>query len=460
VSDPNVPRQILQRFDTVSITHAAKVLYPDAGITKDDVIRYYDRIASRILPFLKDRPLSVVRYPDGIQRERFFSKNAPAGTPEWVAISVQPAETTGKDVRYVVANDRDTLLWLANLSALELHISLSRSPAIDEPDFALFDFDPEPPARFPEAAKAALRLREKLEEIGLVGYVKTSGKKGVHVVVPLAPGHTYARTRDFVHALGRSLAEESPLFVSEVSRSREPGTVFFDYLQNAKGKTMVCPYSLRGTPHATVSTPITWDELAGGASPDAFTLHTVPGRGDPWESILENRQKLPDVELRAARPSRGSPETVDPLREYHERRDFEKTSEPAGGVAPNAGGDRFVVHEHHATRLHYDFRLEHAGVLKSWAVPKGIPEHPGIRHLAIETEDHPLEYIGFTGTIPKGEYGGGTVSIWDAGTYETKAWEPEKIEIYLHGQRLQGRYVLIRFKKAEEGGWLLFKATS
>ncbi len=449
--------QTEEAADRVAFTRPEKVLYPEGGISKADVIRYYRDAAPRLLPFLKDRPLSVVRYPNGISGERFFSKNAPPGTPDWVETSLQPAETTGKDVRYVVAGDSDTLLWLANLAALELHIPLSRSGSIDTPDCAVFDFDPEPPARFPEAAEAALRLKEKLDDLGLVGYPKTSGKRGVHVVVPLDAGHTFDQTREFVHAMGQQLARENPWIVSEVARSRRAGTVFFDYLQNAKGKTMIAPYSLRATPMATVSTPLAWEELAGGVRPEAFTLRTVLERGDPWKGIVGQRQRLP---VRESVPPRQTarPSGEDPLAEYRGRRNFNKTSEPAGNVAAGAEESRFVVHEHHATRLHYDVRLERDGVLKSWAVPKGVPEQTGVRHLAIETEDHPLEYVDFAGTIPEGEYGAGTVSIWDAGTYGTKAWEKDKIEVILQGQRLHGRYVFIRFKKAEEGSWLLFKA--
>ncbi len=443
----------------VAFTRPEKVLYPEAGITKADVIRYYREAAPRLLPFLKDRPLSVVRYPDGIAGERFFSKNAPPGTPDWVETSLQPSESKGKDVRYVVAGDTDTLLWLANLAALELHVPLSRGGSIYVPDCAVFDFDPEPPAHFPEAARAALLLREKLDDLGLAGYAKTSGKRGVHVIVPLDGVHTFEQTREFVHRVGRNLARENPWIVPEVARTREAGIVFFDYLLNAKGRTMIAPYSLRATPAATVSTPLAWEELARGVRPEAFTLRTVLEREDPWKGIFEQRQRLPALDPipsgRTAARSRGN----ETLAKYRERRNFVRTPEPAGGASAGEGGSRFVVHEHRATRLHFDFRLERGGVLKSWAVPKGVPERPGVRHLAIETEDHPLEYIDFAGTIPEGEYGAGTVSIWDAGTYDARTWEPDKIEVMLNGQRLHGRYVFIRFKKAEEGSWLLFKAS-
>ena len=145
------------------------------------------------------------------------------------------------------------------------------------------------------------------------------------------------------------------------------------------------------------------------------------------------------------------------LKEYHGKRDFSVTSEPEG-PKDMTGGNYFVVHEHHAHHLHYDLRLERGGILKSWAVPKGIPEVPGEKHLAVAVEDHPLEYGHFEGTIPAGEYGAGTVSIWDNGTYDTKHWDSNKIEITFHGKRLAGHYVLVTFKRAGKNEWLVFKA--
>ncbi|MGB9175571.1 MAG: non-homologous end-joining DNA ligase [Methanoregula sp.] len=149
------------------------------------------------------------------------------------------------------------------------------------------------------------------------------------------------------------------------------------------------------------------------------------------------------------------PEVKPALRSYHEKRNFSVTHEPEG--APDMNGNRFVIQEHHAHKLHYDLRLERDGVLKSWAVPKGIPETTGEKHLAVAVEDHPLEYVSFEGEIPKGEYGAGTVSIWDSGTYDTKHWDAEKIEVMIHGRRLQGAYVLVKFKRAGKNDWLLFR---
>jgi DNA ligase D-like protein (predicted 3'-phosphoesterase) len=158
-------------------------------------------------------------------------------------------------------------------------------------------------------------------------------------------------------------------------------------------------------------------------------------------------------EVAAGQPA---PEVQPALRKYHEKRNFSLTKEPAG--APDMSGNSFVVQEHHAHKLHYDLRLERDGVLKSWAVPKGVPERAGEKHLAVAVEDHPLEYGTFEGEIPKGEYGAGTVAIWDSGTYETKHWDDTKIEVLLHGKRLNGAYVLVKFGRAGKNDWLLFRA--
>ena len=152
-----------------------------------------------------------------------------------------------------------------------------------------------------------------------------------------------------------------------------------------------------------------------------------------------------------------APEIILALRNYHEKRNFSVTNEPEG--TPDMSGNRFVIQEHHARHLHYDLRLERDGVLKSWAVPKGIPETAGEKHLAVAVEDHPLEYVSFEGEIAQGEYGAGTVAIWDSGTYDTKHWDEKKIEVMLHGSRLNGMYVLVKFGRAGKNDWLLFRAT-
>lgn len=462
----------------VKFTNLRKVLYGRLGITKHLVIEYYMKIAPMILVFLADRAITMQRFPDGINKEGFYEKNAPKGKPFWVRTFKRFSEAADREIEYVVCNDAETLAWLANLAALEISIPLSRVDSFEKPDLVFFDIDPEPPAGFREAIDVALILREKLELLGLNSYVKTSGKKGLHVVLPVVQKYTFRETRAFVHQMGKILAKESSLIVSEFRQSKVPGTVFVDFMQNIRLKTMICPYSLRATEHATVSTPLEWREVRRGLNPNNFTILSVPERGaDPWKGIFRNEQTLDFQDILMGKkanidePSLGDARELEAranepqaLEEYVEKRDFTKTGEPRGGSIEEEASV-FVVQKHHARRLHYDFRLAREGVLKSWAVPKGVPERLGTKRLAIQTEDHPLEYSSFEGTIPEGQYGAGTVEIWDSGSYELKIWTEDKIEFYLKGSRLMGKYVLIRLKKSDakprgQSEWLLMKMKS
>jgi bifunctional non-homologous end joining protein LigD len=279
----------------VHVTNLKKVLYPVPGITKQQVIEYYIRIAPKILPFLNNRLLTMHRYPDGVGKTDFYEKDAPPGTPGFVDIFPVFSDTANREVRFVVCNNLDTLLWLANLASLELHISLSETESYDSPDFLLFDIDPEPPLTFDDVMQVAHIVRGHLENEGLVPFVKTSGKKGLHIVVPLTPGHRFDAVRSFAHDAGKAIAKDTPHVVSEFPHSRDPGTIFIDYLQNARGKTMVAPYSLRGSPVATVSAPVSWEELVPGTRAEDFTIRTILLRDkEPWRGIFDNRQTIRD----------------------------------------------------------------------------------------------------------------------------------------------------------------------
>jgi len=278
----------------VEFTHIAKVIYPEAGITKFQIINYYIRIAPRILPFLGGRPIVLTRFPYGVGARGFYEKNAPMGTPDWVETFPHYSETAGRMIHYVVCNDLDTLLWLANLDALEIHLLLSTVRSPRNPDLLFIDLDPESPATTADAARIALLIRDRLASQGVRISVKTSGKRGLHLVVPLVPGLTYGEVRGFVHGMGRELSRENALVASEAPGPANPGKVFIDYGQNSQGKTMVAPYSLRATPRATVSTPLSWDEVGKGINPGDFHIQSVPARGeDPWEGILLHPQGLP-----------------------------------------------------------------------------------------------------------------------------------------------------------------------
>jgi bifunctional non-homologous end joining protein LigD len=282
-----------ERLTKVEFTNLDKILFPRLRITKAQVIEYYIKIAPKMLSFLADRPIVLTRFPNGIEKEGFYEKNAPEGTPPWVKTVRIYSKTAERNVDYILCNDLDTLIWLANLATIEIHIPLSTADSREKPDLVLFDIDPEPPASYEEATEVALSLKEKLDRLGLKSYAKTSGKKGLHILIPIIREHTFRETRAFAHKIGQQLAKEHEITVSEFSETKKPGKVFVDYLQNSHGRTMVCPYSLRVTPEATVSTPLEWDEVKKRIKPAEFNIFSVAGlRKDPWKDVFQNRQKL------------------------------------------------------------------------------------------------------------------------------------------------------------------------
>lgn len=283
----------LEKLTKANFTNLSKLIYPDLGLNKSKIIKYYIEIAPQILKFLENRPLVTTRFPNGINQDGFYGKDAPKGTPSWVEKFRKYSKTANRNLDYIICNDLDTLLWLANLVAIELHIPLSKKDAIDKPDMIFFDVDPEPPATIEDAIVVAKLLKELLDELSLTSFIKTSGKKGFHIIVPVSPTKTYKDTRTFVHQIGKILAKENQLIVSEFSRSQEPGTVYLDYGQNSQGKTMVSPYSLRATKKATVSTPISWSLLEKVLKPETFNIFSVVEiKDNPWEGFWELNQQF------------------------------------------------------------------------------------------------------------------------------------------------------------------------
>jgi len=262
----------------LSLSNLEKPLYPD-GFTKGQVIDFYSRIAPVLLPHLRDRALTRVRCPDGVEGERFFEKNAPRGTPTWV----RTAPVGG--VSFVVADDLPTLVWLANLAALELHTHQWRVGREGRPDLLVVDLDPGPPATVVECCRVALLVREHLEGLGLTAYPKTSGSKGLQVLAR-AP---VADTSAFAKVLADGLAAAHPgLVVSRMAKEVRPGKVFVDWSQNNPAKTTVTPYSLRARPRPTVSTPVTWEEVEACREPDdlVFLTHDVLARVERHGDLL------------------------------------------------------------------------------------------------------------------------------------------------------------------------------
>ncbi|MCL2358334.1 MAG: non-homologous end-joining DNA ligase [Nitrososphaerota archaeon] len=285
----------LKTFTKVKLKNLDKCFYPQINVTKSQVVEYYIKMAPKILPLIAHRPLVLTRYPDGVDGHKmaFFAKNAPQGTPEWVKTEPIYSSSTKRNVNYIVCNDIDTLIWLANLAALEIHMPFSILGELEHPDLLFFDIDPEVPATISDAAEVALLLKDKLYSRGFTPFVKTSGKKGLHVIVPIVPRWRFEQTRRFVHQIGIELAKENSIVVSEFKDTKTPGKVFVDYLQNSTMRTMVIPYSLRPTPEATVSTPLEWHRIKRGLDPLDFNIFSVTQHSeDPWRGIFNKRERL------------------------------------------------------------------------------------------------------------------------------------------------------------------------
>lgn len=291
----------------VRVTHPAKPWWPDDGLTKLDVLRYYDAVAPRLLPWMADRPLAAERCPDGMRGSCFFQKNFSREASRLPTVPI-PAERTGRLVHYVVGGRRRTLLELVNLGCIPIHVMNCRTDALDRPDWLAFDLDPAS-GRFADAARAGRLLREVLEELGLCGYPKTSGGKGLHVLVPLRRGPGQAEVRAVARAVGQAMAERAPQLVTmAMSRRERGGRVFVDTLRNAFGQTIAAPYSVRRRPRAPVSTPLAWDEVGPALDPAAFNVRTVARRfaaADPWADVWRRRQRLPALGERASGPPAG-----------------------------------------------------------------------------------------------------------------------------------------------------------
>jgi bifunctional non-homologous end joining protein LigD len=285
----------------LTLSNLAKVLYPEAGFSKGEIIDYYTRIAPILLPYLADRPLTVKRYPNGVDAQFFFEKNAPRGTPAWVRTVRLPAPGSTKNretIDYVVAQDLPTVVWLSNLAALELHVPQWRVPRRarkPRTDLIVFDLDPGPPATIAQCCEVAVPLRDVLEENGLRPIAKTSGSKGMQVSAAIEVGDPELPSK-YAHEVAKRLAREQPdLVVSRMSKSLRPGKVFVDWSQNNPAKTTVAPYSLRAKPTPTVSTPLLWDEVERGGHL-SFTAAEVLGRieehGDLFAAVLDDANRV------------------------------------------------------------------------------------------------------------------------------------------------------------------------
>jgi bifunctional non-homologous end joining protein LigD len=283
----------------LKFTNLNKLYYPDDGVTKRDVINYYDAVADLILPHLIDRPLSLKRYPNGIKEEYFFQKHTPDAYPSWLRTELIDSDHAGA-INYVFAQDRASLLYLANLGCIDQNPWMSRIGSLDNPDFVLIDLDPQE-CPFEMIVEAAVMVKQVLDEIGLKGYPKTTGGDGMHVYIPVEPIYTYEETRTFADLISRLVTRQKPqMFTTPRSVSkRQKNRVYFDYLQNAKSKTISAPYVLRAYPGAPVATPLEWSEVRPGLHPKQFTIFNVRERfaekGELFRGVLDAPQNLYDA---------------------------------------------------------------------------------------------------------------------------------------------------------------------
>jgi len=291
----------------LKLTNADKVLYPASGFTKTDLVAYYAGVAPALLPHLRDRPLTLKRYPNGVEGEYFYEKRSPPHRPDWIQTAQIPSDRGKKEIPYTLCQDLPTLVWLANLADIELHPSLSLAAEVTRPTMVAFDLDPGAPAGIVECCEVALELHELFRQLGLEACAKTSGSKGLQVYVPLNdPGANYAQTKPFAHAVAGLLEERHPeLVVSRMAKDRRAGKVLIDWSQNDEHKTTVCVYSLRATEQPRVSTPVSWDEVAEchetkRAERLSFgpedVLSRIASSGDLFGKILSLQQNLPTLE--------------------------------------------------------------------------------------------------------------------------------------------------------------------
>lgn len=443
------------------LSNLQKVLFPDDNVIKAELIQYYLKVAPTMLRHVKGRALSFIRYPDGINGQSFFQKNRPEWAPPWIDHATLGQKDDSID--YVVATEEASLVWLANLACIEVHEMTTRQPHLDKPDYIAFDLDPPEGYPFKKVAALAFDLRAHVERLGYHTFVKTSGAKGIHVVTPIEQKWDVERVHEIAASIARSFVDvrgdAATLFVKKELRK---GKVLIDINRNRLYQTVASPYTVRARPRAPVSMPLTWEELGEVSDPAVFNIRTAIDRlmteGDAWEAIRAyatpihtERKQTSSAPKSRGRRGQENPKAEQALTTYARKRKFDRTPEPPPSVA-TGNGNAFVIHRHHATRLHYDLRLEREGTLKSWAVPRGVPPRPGVKRLAVAVEDHPLSYLTFEGRIPKGEYGGGDVWVFALGRYEITKDKKDSFYFRLQSRELNAEYRLIHTRGNE---WLL-----
>lgn len=285
----NVNKEIIINKNKVKLTNLDKLYWPDEGFTKGDLIEYYQKIAKYMIPYLKGRPESLNRHPNGIKEEGFFQKDVD-NTPDWIQTKKIYSESNDKEINYLICNDEATLIYMANLGCIEINPWFSKVNSLENPDYLVIDLDPEE-ISFDKVVETALAVKEVLDNAGADSYCKTSGATGLHIYVPLNAKYDYDIAREFAHLVGKFVNNKIPKITSlERNPSKRKKKVYLDYLQNRTGQTLAAPYSVRPRPGATVATPLKWDEVNSSLNPKDYTIESIPRRvgqmGDIFKNVL------------------------------------------------------------------------------------------------------------------------------------------------------------------------------
>jgi bifunctional non-homologous end joining protein LigD len=441
--------QVVTSIDGVNVklTNLEKVLFPLDGISKAELIQYYLSVYEYMAPLIGNRPLTLIRFPEGIEGTKFYSKNAPDFTPDWVPISQV------SDIKYVNIQKSADLIYLANLASLEMHAMNLTTINPGMPDTMIFDLDPSESVDFQMIKATCIELCELIKNLGYHPHVKTSGSKGLHIYVPVIPQYSIENVFNTAKSIGLAYTDINKNTTLKISKEKRVGKILIDIYRNHQSQTCVAPLSTRARNGAPVSMPLLFDDLINLKASNQYTIKNALDylkSNQPWKDYNILQSKLHDHENIASEPIKST--VIADLSTYEQKRDFTKTSEPKPIVSDLPKGNRYTIQMHDATNLHYDLRLEENGVLSSWAIPKSLPTLQGIKRLAIRTEDHPLMYLDFEGVIPKGEYGGGTMWLYDQGVFEIVKKEKESYRIILKNGTIEGEFSLYHTK---ENQWII-----
>lgn len=448
---PTKPLFTLVAGKRLKLTNLDKVLYPNVPVMKAEVVQYYLKMAEHMLPFVEDRALSLIRWPDGITGQRFYTKNAPSWTPDWInRIAYKHSEKT---INYLTVSDAAGLVWLANLASLEIHSVQNQIKDGLFADHFIFDLDPPEDGDFEVVKEVALKLKDFLENYNYQVFIKTSGSKGVHLYVPISPKYSADDVMESVKKMAVSFTKKNPKTCTmNIQKLARKGRILIDVLRNHESHTCIVPYSMRGTEVASVSLPMSWKFFKDIESSQVATVNNIDEwlekDPEPWKGFFESAVDLHDRQSKESKEA--MEKALGKLADYHKKRDFNSTDEPPAAVAAGPG-NRFVIQLHDARNLHYDLRLEDEGVLRSWAIPKGLPEKLKQQRLAIETEPHPLQYLTWEGIIPKGEYGAGQMWVFIGGTFKWINKKDDNISVHLKGKNFDRIYHL---GKTKDNTWL------